>query len=239
MDMAYQKSDQDALKKQAAQKAVTCIRSGMTLGLGTGSTTRFALQEIASYLASGRLKEIVGVASSVATEELARELSIPLCTLNDAPDIDLTIDGADEVDPWLNLIKGGGGALLREKVIAQASRYFIVIVDKSKLSAGLCSTFPLPVEVLPFAWKSELNYLQGLGAKVKLRTKPDGLPFVTDQENYILDADFKELSQPQKIADLLNARAGIMEHGLFLGMADEVVVASAEGISQLKANQED
>lgn len=237
MDKHSADLDQKSLKKQAAQQAVTSIRSGMTLGLGTGSTTSYALQAIAAHLDAGELKDIAGIASSSATEKQARELGIPLSQLNDSPDIDLTIDGADEVDDRLNLIKGGGGALLREKIIAQASRYFIVIVDQSKLSSYLCSNFALPVEVLPLAWKVESNYLQGLGARVKLRTDSNGQVVYTDQGNYILDAAFEALSKPHELAGLLNARAGIMEHGLFLDMAREVVVAAPEGIKRLKAEQ--
>ncbi len=224
---------QDKLKRKAAYDAVQLVESGMIVGLGTGSTTAFAVKRIGERLKSGDLKNIIGIPTSTRTEKLARDLDIPLATLDDQPEIHLTIDGADEVDPDLNLIKGGGGALLREKVVAQASRQNIIIVDESKLSPCLGTRWALPVEVIPFAAKTEENFLKSLGASVTLRRDADGQPYKTDQNNFILDADFGEMSNPQALAAKLDERAGIVEHGLFLGLASEVIVAAEDGIRRL------
>ena len=214
---------QDELKQKAALRAVEAVESGMIVGLGTGSTTSFAVARIGERIKSGDLKNIVGVPTSIRTEKLARELDIPLVTLDEQPQIDVTIDGADEVDPQLNLIKGGGGALLREKVVAQASRTNIIIVDESKLSGCLGTHWALPIEVIPFAAATEANFLQSLGASVILRKNENSQPYQTDQNNFILDANFGKMSNPEDLAARLNARAGIIEHGLFLGLASEVV----------------
>ncbi|MBW2309044.1 MAG: ribose-5-phosphate isomerase RpiA [Deltaproteobacteria bacterium] len=226
----------ESLKQQAAYRAADYVESGMVLGLGTGSTTKFAIERIAKLFKSGRLKNIVGVPSSHQTEKLAHALGIPLTTLNDHPEIELTIDGADEVDSDLNLIKGGGGALLREKILAQASRRNIIIVDESKLSSQLGIQWALPVEVIPFARQTAENFLKFLGASVTLRSNVDASPFRTDQNNLILDADFGAIPDPQKLAFQLSGRAGIVEHGLFLGLASEVIVAGEDGIRLLKRN---
>jgi ribose 5-phosphate isomerase A len=227
---------QDELKQKAAHRAVEFIDSGMVVGLGTGSTTAFAVTRIGERLKSGDLKNIVGIPTSIRTEKLAGELGIPLCGLGDQPQIDVTIDGADEVDPHLNLIKGGGGALLREKIVAQASRQNIIIVDESKLSPRLGTRWALPVEVIPFALKSEEKFLKSLAATVTLRTDENGQPFQTDQNNFILDANFGEMADPNGLASKLNARAGIVEHGLFLDLASDVIVAAGDGIRHLKRN---
>ncbi len=226
---------QDKLKRKAAYDAVQLVESGMIVGLGTGSTTAFAVKRIGERLKSGDLKNIIGIPTSTRTEKLARDLDIPLATLDDQPEIHLTIDGADEVDPDLNLIKGGGGALLREKVVAQASRQNIIIVDESKLSPCLGTRWALPVEVIPFAAKTEENFLKSLGASVTLRRDADGQPYKTDQNNFILDADFGEMSNPGALATRLSERAGIAEHGLFLGLASEVIVAAEGDIRHLKS----
>jgi ribose 5-phosphate isomerase A len=225
---------QDELKQQAAFRAVDYIESGMVVGLGSGSTANFAVQRIAERLQSGALKNIVGIPSSARTEKLATELGIPLVGFDEKQQIEITIDGADEVDSDLNLIKGGGGALLREKVVAQASRRNIIIVDESKLSSHLGTNWALPVEVIPFARETEENLLKSLGASVSTRTCDDGSYFITDQNNLILDADFGPITDPKKLALLLNERAGIVEHGLFLEIASDVIVAETEGIRHLK-----
>jgi ribose 5-phosphate isomerase A len=160
---------QDELKQKAAHRATEFVDSGMVVGLGTGSTTAFAVIRIGELLKSGDLKNIVGIPTSIRTETLAGELGIPLCGLDDQALIDVTIDGADEVDPDLNLIKGGGGALLREKLVAQASRQNIIIVDESKLSACLGTHWALPIEVIPFAVKTEENFLKSQGATIWLQ----------------------------------------------------------------------
>ena len=227
---------QDELKQKAAHRAVEFIESGMIVGLGTGSTTEFAVKRIAERLKSGDLKDIVGIPTSIRTQKLAGELNIPLCGLDDQPDVDVTIDGADEVDPDLNLIKGGGGALLREKVVAQASRRNIIIVDESKLSPRLGTRWALPIDVISFAVKTEENFLKTLGASVTLRTETEGQPYKTDQNNFILDANLGEIADPNGIAARLNGRAGIVEHGLFLGLASDVIVAAEDGIRHLERN---
>jgi ribose 5-phosphate isomerase A len=224
----------DNLKKQTAHRAVDFITSGMVIGLGTGSTAKFAVERIGELLRSGLLKNISGIPSSDQTEKLAQKIAIPLTTLDEHPSVDLNIDGADEVDPDLNLIKGGGGALLKEKIIAQASRRNIIIVDDSKLSAQLGSLFFLPVEIIPLARKTEENYLQSLGATVTLRTGDDGRPFRTDQKNLILDAKFGPIANLNELAHRLNQRAGIVEHGLFIELADDVIVAGENGIEHLR-----
>lgn len=225
---------QDELKQKAAHRAVEFVDSGMVVGLGTGSTTAFAVMRIAERLKSGDLNNIVGIPTSIRTETLAAELGIPLCGLDDQPVIDVTIDGADEVDPALNLIKGGGGALLREKVVAQASRQNIIIIDESKLSPRLGTRWALPIEVIPFAVKTEENFLKSQGAAVILRRNEKGQPYQTDQNNFILDANFGEMVDPESLAARLNERAGIVEHGLFLGLASDVVVAAEDEIRHLK-----
>jgi ribose 5-phosphate isomerase A len=228
---------QDELKQQAAIHAVEVIESGMVVGLGSGSTANFATQRIAERINSGGLKNIVGIPSSARTEKLAIKLGIPLVDFEERQQIDVTIDGADEVDPDLNLIKGGGGALLREKVVAQASRQNIIIVDESKLSARLGTRWSLPVEVIPFAAKTAENFLKSQGAAVTLRLDDNGRPYQTDQNNFILDANFGEMADPNGLAARLNERAGIVEHGLFLGLASDVIVAAENGFRHLKRNR--
>jgi ribose 5-phosphate isomerase A len=227
---------QDRLKKEAGRAAVDFIESSMVLGLGTGSTTRYALEEIGRRIKSGKLKDIVGIPSSTQTEKIAGELGISLTTFDEFQELDLTIDGADEVDPELNLIKGGGGALLREKILAQASRRNIMIVDESKLSPRLGTHWPVPIEVIPFAWKLVEKFLLSLGGKARLRMKDDGNPYTTDQNNFILDTKFGPIADLERLASNLSKKAGIVEYGLFLGTASEVIVAGENGIRFLRRN---
>ena len=229
---------QDELKKKAAIHAVDFIESDMVIGLGTGSTANFAIIEIAQRLKAGDLSNIVGIPSSERTEKLARGLNIPLVDFEAHPTIDLTIDGADEVDPDLNLIKGGGGALLREKIVAQASRRNIIIVDESKLSTLLGTRWAVPIEVIPFARKTEEIFIESIGGSVTLRLDQNDSPFLTDQQNVILDANFGQISDPGDLVSRLNPRAGIVEHGLFLGLATDVIVAARKDIRHLRRNQE-
>ena len=224
---------QDELKQKAAMKAAELVESGMVVGLGTGSTTEYAVKRIAEMLKTGELSEIVGIPTSIRTEKLARELKIPLVGFETHQNIDLTIDGADEVDPDLNLIKGGGGALLREKVVAQASRRNIIIVDDSKLVPKLGTGWALPIEVIPFARFTEEKFLSGLGGTVTLRVSGDGTPFSTDQNNLILDTNFGQIQEPAELTAHLNERAGIVEHGLFLNLATDVIVAQEGSIKHL------
>lgn len=225
-------------KRRAAWEAVEQVRSGMIIGLGTGSTAVLALQRLAERIGTGEIGEIAGVPSSRDTSVIAARLGIPLTDLNSHPELDLTIDGADEVDPNLNLIKGGGGALLREKVLAQASRRNVIIVDASKLSPHLGSRQSLPVEVTTFACKSIQRYLVSLGARVHVRTSSAGSPFRTDQGNLILDADFGPIMDPGELAAKLADRAGIVAQGLFLHLSDEVIVGEDHGVRHLRRSSE-
>jgi ribose 5-phosphate isomerase A len=224
---------QDEFKQRAAIRAAEFIESGMVVGLGTGSTTEYAVKRIAEMLKAGELSDVVGIPTSIRTENLARKLDIPLVGFETHQTIDLTIDGADEVDPDLNLIKGGGGALLREKVVAQASRRNIIIVDESKLVPKLGTGWALPIEVIPFARHTEAKYLAEIGGDVTVRTSDDGSPFSTDQSNLILDTNFGQIQMPSELSAQLNERAGIVEHGLFLNLATDVIVARKDEIKHL------
>jgi ribose 5-phosphate isomerase A len=222
------------LKQQAADRAVEFIEPGMVVGLGHGSTALFAVRRIAELLNAGKLSEILGVPCSHQVEKEARKLGIRLTTLEDHSVIDVTIDGADEVDPNLDLIKGGGGALLREKIVAQASHREIIVVDESKLSPALGTRWAVPVEVVAFGWRTQVSYLESMGARVSVRQDRNGKRFLTDQGNLILDCKFGPLSQPPQLAAKLNTRAGIVEHGLFIDLATDVIVADAKGVRHLK-----
>jgi ribose 5-phosphate isomerase A len=227
-------SDTTHLKRQAAECAVEFVESGMVVGLGAGSTASLAMRRLAQLLSTGQLRDVLGVPCSLQVEAEARQLGIPLTTLEEHSVVDLTIDGADEVDPNLDLIKGGGGALLHEKIVAQASHREIIVVDESKLSPALGTRRPVPVEVIPFGWGSQIAYLESLGARPTMRRNDDGTPYETDQGNLILDCDFGPISQPAQLAARLNERAGIVEHGLFLDLASEVIVAGTGGIRHLR-----
>jgi ribose 5-phosphate isomerase A len=225
-------------KRQAAECGAELVQSGMAVGLGTGSTAVFAVRRIAQLLRDGRLKDIVGCATSKAVGEEARRLGIPMMAEEMPQAIDITIDGADEVDPSLNLIKGGGGALLREKIVAQASRRVVIVVDGGKLSPRLGTRHSLPLEVLFFGWRSQFRYLESLGGKADVRLKADGAPFVTDAGNMILDCDFGPIADPADLEARLGRRAGIVAHGLFLGLATDVIVAGKEGIRHINRGGE-
>lgn len=221
-------------KQQAGEYAVNFVKSGMVVGLGHGSTAIFAIRRIAHLLETGELENIIGVPCSRHVEEEARTLGIPLTTLHSCLTIDLTIDGADEVDPSLNLIKGGGGALLREKVVAQASRREIIVVDETKFTPTLGTRWSVPVEVLHFGWCSQAAYLEALGAETELRRSSTGDLFYTDQGNVILDTCFGPIPDPVDLAAKMNARAGIVEHGLFIGLATDVIIAGPSGLQHLR-----
>jgi ribose 5-phosphate isomerase A len=224
--------EQHQLKQRAADAAVALVTDGMILGLGTGSTAKLAVDTIGKRVADGL--RIIGIPTSEFTGEQARSLGIPISTLDDHPEIDLTIDGADEVElGTLNLIKGRGGALLREKIVASASKQLVIIVDESKLVQKLGSHFAVPVEVVPFGWDSAARKLAELGAKVTLRAGSDGKPFVTDGGHYIVDCAFGPIASPSKLEQELNSIVGVVEHGLFLGMATRVIVAGQDGIRVL------
>ena len=222
-----------ALKQAAAVYAGRYVEAGMTVGLGTGSTAIFAIRHIGAMLQNGELKNIVGFATSRVSWDAAVELKIPMLPEDLPKAIDVTIDGADEVDPQLNLIKGGGGALLREKLVAQATTHEIIVVDESKLSPRLGTLHVLPIEVLPFGWRSQARFLESLGARFVVRQTVDGKEYRTDQGNMILDCDFGPIADSVELAIKLEARAGIVEHGLFLNLTHSVVVSSASGVREL------
>jgi ribose 5-phosphate isomerase A len=220
----------ELLKKQAAEKAVEHVQSGMVLCLGTGSSAKYSVMKIGELYQSGVLTDIVGIPTSSGTETLARQYDIPLVDLNDYPVIDLAIDGADEITPELHLIKGLGGALLREKMIEQAVKRFIVIADERKIVDKLGTRSPLPVEVTQFGWRHQARWLATLDCTPTLRMV-DGQPYVTDNANYILDCAFANgIDDPHKLAAILRDRTGIVEHGLFLDIATEAIVAGREGL---------
>jgi len=236
--MSTQQSPTDAelrtrYKQQAAERGAEFVQSDMVVGLGTGSTAAFATRHIARLLRNGQLRDIVGFATSKAVWEEARQLGIPMMAEEMPHAIDLTIDGADEVDPDLNLIKGGGGALLCEKIVAQASRRVIIVADDSKLSPRLGIRRMVPIEVLSFGWHSQLRYIESLGAKVEVRLNLDGSSLITDSGNMILDCNFGPIANPSEVALRLSGRAGIVEHGLFLGLATDVIIAGTDGIRHI------
>jgi len=232
-DSNQSEQERNPLKRQAAEQAVEFVQPGMIIGLGTGSTAIFATRRIAELHKAGQLNGITGFATSKAVWREAQLLGIPMMDDDMPRPIDLTIDGADEVDPALNLIKGGGGALLREKIVAQASQRVIIVVDDSKLSPHLGTHHSLPVEVLAFGWRSQRRYLESLGAEVELRKDSDGREFATDSGNIILDCTFGAIENPVKLGADLSTRAGIVEHGLFLGLATDLIVAAQSGVRHL------
>jgi ribose 5-phosphate isomerase A len=225
----------DELKKAAALAALDHVEGGMRLGLGTGSTAAHFIAGLGERVRKGL--DVVCVPTSEATRQQAEDLGIALTTLDETPDLDLTVDGADEVDGNLDLIKGGGGALLREKIVAFSSRRMIVIADSSK-QVGVLGKYPLPVEVVPFGWRATEQKLDqaarraGAEGPVTLRVK-DAKPFVTDSGNFILDCAFGSIPDPGKLAAALSAIPGVIEHGLFIGMADLAIIAGPAGIATL------
>ncbi len=224
----------EALKKAAAEKAVEQVKSGMVLGLGTGSSAYYTVVKIGQLWQDGAITDIIAVPTSEDTAALAREYDIPLATFDEQPVVDLIIDGADEVDPELNLIKGLGGALLREKMIEQPAKYLIIVVDGSKLVKKLGTRGPLPIEVARFGWQTQISWLESLGCTPVLRGG-QAQPYVTDNSNYILDCTFPNgIDDPIALGSTLLNQPGVIEHGLFLDMANEVVVADADGVRILK-----
>jgi len=224
------------LKREAAEYAVKFVQSGMAVGLGTGSTAIYATRRIAELLRNGLVTGITGFATSNVIWREAQHLGIPLMDQAMPGKLDITIDGADEVDPQFNLIKGGGGALFREKIVAQASDREIIVVDDSKLSALLGTLHTLPVEVSPFGWQSQLRYLQSLGARAITRKNKDGTQFVTDSGNMILDCDCVPIANPSELAHKFASRARIIEYALFLNVTNDLIVASETGVRHLQRN---
>jgi ribose 5-phosphate isomerase A len=224
------------LKQMAGEAALAHVESGMRLGLGSGSTAEAFVRALGVRVAEGL--QVVGVPTSERTAALAESLSIPLATLEEVPELNLTIDGADEIGPDLVLIKGGGGALLREKIVAAASRKMIVVADGSKLVETL-GAFALPIEVVPFGLGSTERKIVaattalGLGGPIQLRRKPDGTPYVTDGGHFILDASFRRIPHPEALANALAQIPGVVEHGLFIGLASLAIIARANGLETI------
>lgn len=229
----------EALKRDAGVAAAAEVESGMRVGLGTGSTVRYTIENIGERIASGALTDIVGVPTSIASETLARACNIPLSTLEETPRLDLTIDGADEVDPQLDLIKGLGAALLREKIVAAASDRLIIVADDGKLVDKLGTKAPLPVAVVPFGWTSQRDFLTDLGVVPTRRKNSDGEVLISDDGLYILDCRFTDgIEDAAATERQLALRPGIVDCGLFLGMADAAYIAAAEGVNVLRRSSE-
>lgn len=213
------------------------VQGGMRLGLGTGSTAAHFVRALGAAVAGGL--DVVGVPTSVATAELAESLKIPLTTLDETPELDLTVDGADEIGPGLVLIKGGGGALLREKIVAAASGQMVVIADRSK-HVDCLGAFPLPMEVIEFGLGATRNAIEraasslGLAGNIAVRGE-DSQPFRTDSGNLILDASFGRIPEPQALAGLLGQIPGLVEHGLFINLATQIIIAGPQGIEKISA----
>jgi ribose 5-phosphate isomerase A len=222
----------DVFKRQAGDRAAAMVTSGTVVGLGSGSTARYATLRIAERLRTGELHDVLGIPTSNDTAALAREGGIPLTTLEEQGEIDVTIDGADEVDPDWNVIKGLGGCLLREKVVAYASRVEVIVIDDTKIVQRLGDKGPVPVEVLQFGWRNTLRGLETTGAWPVLRLSGEH-PFVTDEGNWILDCHYGPISDPATLAHQIKEIPGVVEHGLFLKMVHRVVVAGADGVHLL------
>jgi len=218
-------------KEAAGRASLRFVHDGQILGLGTGSTAAYAVRAIGERVRAGL--KIRGIPTSVQTKDLAASLGIPLATLEEFQQVDVTIDGADEFDLQLNLIKGGGGALLREKVIASATRQFVIIADSSK-QVSMLGKFPLPVEIIPFAQPLVSKRIAALGAAVKLRQAAGGSPFVTDEGHHILDCHFGKIPDPPALARQLESMPGVVEHGLFIGMASVVLIARGAEVTELR-----
>ena len=221
----------DQEKQVAARAAAQLVDEGDIVGLGSGSTAAYAVRFLAERVREGL--KIIGIPTSQQTKHLAEQLGIPLSTLEEHPHIDIDIDGADEIDPQLNLIKGGGGAFLREKIVASVSRRFVVIAESTK-QVKILGKFPLPVEVIPFAQSLIKQHIEGLGAKVSLRSYAYGNPYVTDEGHHILDCSFGEIPDPPALAARLCGIPGVVEHGLFIGMAEMALIGKDGRVIQLR-----
>lgn len=217
------------MKQEVGKAAAARVQSGSIVGLGTGSTTAYAIEYIGERLKSGELKDIKGVPTSFQASVLAKQYGIPLTTLDEISRIDIAIDGADEVDPQKNLIKGGGAAHTREKIVDALAEQFIVVVDSSKLVDKLGSTFLLPVEVLPMAMTPVMQAIEKLGGKPELRmgVKKAG-PVITDQGNFVIDVKFDSIDNPAELEKTLNNIPGVLENGLFVGVADIILVGEVK-----------
>lgn len=221
----------DREKQLAARAAVQLVEFGNIVGLGSGSTATYAIRFLAERVQQGL--KIVGIPTSLKTKQLAEQLGISLTTLDEHPQIDIDIDGADEIDPHLNLIKGGGGAFLREKIIASVSRRFIVIAQSTKRVTRL-GKFPLPVEVVSFAQSLVKRRIEAMGARVELRKHAYGNPYVTDEGHHVLDCTFGEIADPAGLAQKLRSIPGVVEHGLFIGMVEMALIGEDERVVQIR-----
>jgi ribose 5-phosphate isomerase A len=217
-------------KQRAGEAALSWIKDGMIVGLGSGSTAKCFIESLGAAVRAGKIRNIRGVPTSVASEKLAREYDLPIVGFDTIERIDVTVDGADEVDPDLNLIKGLGGALLREKLVAQNSSKLVIIVDATKVVTTLGTKGPLPVEVTVFGHDASRRFLQSLDCVPTLRMTGEGRPYLTDNGNYIYDCKFSAIGDAVKLNDVLGARAGIVESGLFIGLASAAIVAGETGI---------
>ncbi len=223
------------LKKQAALHALNYVQSGMTMGLGTGSTTTLFIEMLGERLQQGTLQDIQAVPTSEKTADLARTINIPITTLEKEPQLDLAVDGADDVDPHLNLIKGLGRALLREKIVEIHAKRFIVIVDESKLVTRLGDRSPLPIEIVTFQSPATIRWLNTLGCRAEQWHEDDGSPVITDNSNFLVRCWFEAgIPDPHNLARALADRPGVVEHGLFLDMASLVIVAGSDGTKILE-----
>ncbi|MFQ6127526.1 MAG: ribose-5-phosphate isomerase RpiA [Thermoplasmata archaeon] len=219
------------LKRLSGEAACDFVKDGMVVGLGTGSTVHYTIKKLGRMVDRGL--RIIGIPTSIGTENLARQCKIPLSNLNEHPRVDISIDGADEVDPKLNLIKGMGGALVREKIVASVSRRLIIVIDQSKQVSKLGSKSPVPVEVLPFGWGAVMKKIEKMGAQVGLR-RSKKIPFVSDNGNYILDSKFEEIASPKRLERKLNNIPGVVENGLFLKLANLVLVGTEQGVEKMR-----
>jgi len=228
-------TDTDLLKRAAAERAVQLITSGMVVGLGTGSTMQPLLDALAQRLREGAVRNVVAVPTSEATAQRCRVLGIPQASLDEYPELALAVDGADEVSPRLDAIKGMGGAMLREKLVALAAKRFVIVADESKLVRRLGTRAPVPVEVVRFGWSTLVPFFESLGAEPELRRGLGGEPFVTDNGNYVVDCRFaRGIADPAAVARALGKRTGVLEDGLFLRIAKLAVVAGRRGVRLLR-----
>lgn len=221
-------SSADVGKRAAARMAADLVQSGMRLGLGSGSTFLFVLERLAERMRTEQL-EIAGVPTSKGTAEAARKYGIPLLSMTEVEQLDLAIDGADEIDPHKNMIKGGGAAHVREKIVAAAAKEMLVVVDESKLVDVLGKKFLLPVEIMQFGWRQAARAIEATGCVPQLRSVASGEPLITDNGNYILDCKYDGIPDPGRLHDLLNSLPGVLDNGLFVGMAGRIIVGERSG----------